>query len=254
LAINRFTKPIPGTLQEGGASFRTTHWTVVLRAREADSTQAARALSDFCEAYWPPLYAFLRHRGHASPEAQDLVQGFFAHLLEQNTLSRADQEKGKLRTFLLGSLQNFLFNEYDRARALKRGGGKQILSIDEHLPEAEASMMDTMHLSDSAAYDLVWASNVVKRAWQRLEKEFEADGKAESLEVLRPFVAGGGRTPPNQEEAATELGIPIATLRTWLSRLRQRYREALRVEVASTVSDPTEVDQELHYLYQILMA
>jgi len=249
-------KPIPGTLQEGGAPFHTTHWTVVMRARETQSDKSAqqKALSDFCEAYWPPLYAFVRHRGHASPEAQDLVQGFFAHVLEQNTLSRADREKGKLRTFLLGSFQNYLFNEYDRSRALKRGGGQQILSIDEHVREAEASMMDTMHLSDSAAYDLVWASNVVKRAWQNLENEFESEGKAESLEVLRPFVAGGGKTPPNQEEAATKLGVPIATLRTWLSRLRQRYREALRTEVASTVSDPADVDQELYYLYQILTA
>jgi RNA polymerase sigma factor (sigma-70 family) len=249
------TKPIPGTLQEGGASFHTTHWTLVMRARGTQSDASSqKALSNFCESYWPPLYAFIRHRGHASPEAQDLVQGFFAHLLEQNTLSRADREKGKLRTFLLGSFQNYLFNEYDRSRALKRGGGKQILSIDEYLPEAEASMMDTMHLSDSAAYDLAWASNVVKRAWQRLEQEFEAEGKAESLEVLRPFVAGGGKTPLSQDEAAQKLGVPIATLRTWLSRLRHRYRVALRTEVASTVSDPAEVDQELHYLYQILTA
>jgi RNA polymerase sigma factor (sigma-70 family) len=248
-------KPIPGTLQEGGAAFQTTHWTMVLRAGETQSdTSAQKALSNFCEAYWPPLYAFVRHRGHASPEAQDLVQGFFAHVLEQNTLSRADREKGKLRTFLLGSFQNYLFNEYDRARTLKRGGGKQILSIDEHLPEAEASMMQTMHLSDSAAYDLVWASNIVKRAWQQLESAFEVEGKKEWLEVLRPFVAGGSKTPLNQEEAAAKLGVPIATLRTWLSRLRQRYREALRSEVASTVSDPAEVDQELHYLYQILTA
>jgi RNA polymerase sigma-70 factor (ECF subfamily) len=242
-------------LQEGGAPFHTTHWTLVMRAREPRSDKSAqKALSDFCEAYWPPLYAFVRHRGHASPEAQDLVQGFFAHVLEQNTLSRADREKGKLRTFLLGSFQNYLFNEYDRARALKRGGGKHILSIDEHLPEAEASMMQTMHLSDSAAYDLVWASNVVKRAWQSLEAAFEEEGKREWLEVLRPFVAGGGKTPLSQDEAAQKLGVPIATLRTWLSRLRQRYREALRTEVASTVSDPAEVDQELHYLYQILTA
>src|SRR5262249_36386552 len=152
-----------------------------LQAREAKSTQSERALAIFCEGYWPPLYAFLRHRGHASPEAQDLVQGFFAHLLEHKALSRADQEKGRLRTFLLASLQNFLFNEYDRARALKRGGGKQILSLDENLPEAEASMMDTAHLSDARCYDLVWASNIVKRVWQRLQKEFEAEGKAELL-------------------------------------------------------------------------
>src|SRR5437660_10382320 len=246
-------KPIPGTLQEGGAAFQSTHWTLVLRARQSDPTETGReALSNFCEAYWPPLYTFLRLRGHASPEAQDLVQGFFAHLLEKNTLSRADQEKGRLRTFLLGSLQNFLCNEYDRAHALKRGGGKQILSIDEHLPEAEAAMMDTAHLSDSRSYDLAWASNIVKRAWQHLESEFEVEGKKEWLEVLRPFVAGGGKTPLSQEEAAAKLGIPIANLRTRLSRLRQRYREALRTEVANTVSDPAEVDQELHYLYQIL--
>jgi DNA-directed RNA polymerase specialized sigma24 family protein len=246
-------KPIPGTLQEGGAAFQATHWTLVLRARQSDSTETGReALSDFCEAYWPPLYTFLRLRGHASPEAQDLVQGFFAHLLEQNTLSRADQKKGRLRTFLLGSLQNFLCNEYDRAHRLKRGGGHQILSINEHLPEAEASMMETAHLSDLHGYDRAWAANIVKRAWQHLQNAFEAEGQAEWLEVLRPFVSSSGRTPPNQEEAAEKLGVPIATLRTWIWRLRQRYREALRMEVAGTVSDPAEVDQELHYLYQIL--
>src|ERR1700739_3938297 len=167
-------KAIPGTLQEGGAAFQTTHWTMVLLAGETQADSSAqKALSDFCEAYWPPLYAFLRHRGHASPEAQDLVQGFFAHLLEQNTLSRADQEKGRLRTFLLGSLQNFLCNEYDRAHALKRGGGQQIVSIDSYLSEAEAAMMDTSHLTDARCYDLVWASNIVKRAWQQLQTAFE---------------------------------------------------------------------------------
>jgi DNA-directed RNA polymerase specialized sigma24 family protein len=224
---------------------------VVLRAREPES--ARQALSGFCEAYWPPLYSFLRHRGYSSADAQDLVQGFFAQLLEQDTLTRADQQKGRLRTFLLGSLQNFLFNEYDRARALKRGGGRQILSIEEHLPEAEAAMLATAHLSDAGCYDLVWASNVVTRAWQSLQNAFVAEGKAEWLEELRPFVAGGNVTPPNQEEAAVRLGVPIATLRTWLSRLRQRYRESLRMDVASTVSDPADVDQELHHLYHIVM-
>jgi DNA-directed RNA polymerase specialized sigma24 family protein len=227
---------------------------VVLRARDTESAESARqALSGFCEAYWPPLYSFLRHRGVPSADAQDVVQGFFAYLLEQNTLIRADQQKGRLRTFLLGSLQNFLFNEYDRARALKRGGDRQIVSIEEHLPDAEAAMLATAHLSDAACYDLVWASNIVSRAWQNLQNAFVAEGKAEWLEELRPFVAGGSVTPPNQEEAAARLGVPIATLRTWLSRLRQRYRESLRMEVASTVSDPADVDQELHYLYQILM-
>jgi len=249
------TKAIPGTLQEGGASFQTTHWTVVLRARETESAESAReALAGFCEAYWPPLYSFLRHRGFSSADAQDLVQSFFVQLLEQSTLTRADQQKGRLRTFLLGSLQNFLFNEYDRTRAIKRGGGRQVVSIEEHLPEAEAAMFATSHLSDAGCYDLVWASTIVSRAWQNLQNAFMAEGRAEWLEELRPFVAVGNATPLNQEEAATRLGVPIATLRTWLSRLRQRYRESLRAEVASTVSDPADLDQELHHLYQILMA
>jgi DNA-directed RNA polymerase specialized sigma24 family protein len=228
----------------------------VFRAGEPDSEVSAhQALSGFCEAYWPPLYSFLRHRGHSSADAQDLVQGFFALLLEQNTLSRADRQKGRLRTFLLGSLENFLYNEYDRARALKRGGGRgQVLSIEEHLPEAEAAMLATVHLSDAGCYDLVWASNIVSRAWKNLENEFEAEGKAEWLEELRPFVAGGSAKPPSQEEAATRLGVPIATLRTWLSRLRQRFRESLRAEVGTTVSDSADIDGELRHLYQILMA
>ena len=221
---------------------------------EESADSAQQALSGFCEAYWPPLYSFLRHRGFSSADAQDLVQGFFAHLLEQNTLNHADQQKGRLRTFLLGSLQNFLYNEYDRARALKRGGGRQVVSIEEHLPEAEAAMLATAHLSDAGCYDLVWASTIVSRAWQSLQNDFVAEGKAEWLEELRPFVAGGSVVPLNQEQAAARLGVPIATLRTWLSRLRQRYRESLRTEVANTVSDPADVDQELHHLYQILMA
>ena len=229
---------------------------MVLRAGDEDSNESARqALSGFCEAYWPPLYSFLRHRGYSSADAQDLVQGFFAHLLGQNALTRADQQKGRLRTFLLRSLQNFLHNEFDRSRALKRGGGdRQIVSIEEHLPDAEAAMMATAHLSDAACYDLVWASSIVSRAWQNLQNAFVAEGKAEWLKELRPFIAGGSVAPLNQEEAADRLGVPIATLRTWLSRLRQRYRESLRTEVASTVSDPADVDQEMHHLYQILMA
>ncbi len=226
----------------------------MLRAGEADSEPSAhRALSGFCESYWPPLYTFLRHRGHPSADAQDLVQSFFVHLLEQNTLSRADRQKGRLRTFLLGSLENFLYNEYDRTRALKRGGDRQILSIEQHLPEAEAAMLATVHLSDAACYDLAWASNIVSRAWKNLQDQFEAEGKAEWLEELRPFVAGGGMRTPSQEEAAARLGVPIATLRTWLSRLRQRFRESLRAEVGSTVSDPADIDGELRHLYEILL-
>ena len=247
------TKPVPGTLQEGGASFQTTHWTLILRAGQSESTESTqKALSDFCEAYWPPLYAFLRHRGYSSADAQDVVQGFFAHVLERNTLSRADQEKGRLRTFLLASLKYFVMDEHDRARTLKRGGGRPILSFDEHLPEVEAAMSATAHLNDVNCYDLTWALDIAARAWQRLHEAFAAEGKAQWLDDLKPFVAGGSTPPPNQEEVATRLGVPVATLRTWLSRLRQRYRDSLRMEVASTVSNPADVDEELRYLHRIL--
>jgi RNA polymerase sigma-70 factor (ECF subfamily) len=241
-------------LQEGGASFQTTHWTVVLRARETESPESAReALAEFCETYWPPLYSFLRHRGYSSADAQDLVQSFFVRVIEQDVLTRADQQKGRLRTLLLRSLENFLINQHNRSQALKRGGGGEIVSIEEHLPEAEAAMLATSHLSDTDCYDFAWASGVVARAWQNLQNVCVAEGKAEWLEELRPFVTGGSATPPNQEETAARLGVPIATLRTWLSRLRQRYREWLRMEVASTVSNPADIDQELHYLCQILV-
>jgi RNA polymerase sigma-70 factor (ECF subfamily) len=228
---------------------------MVLRAGQSEPDPSAqRALGAFCEAYWPPLYAFLRHRRYTPEDAQDLVQSFFTHLLKQNALSHADREKGRLRTFLLGSLQNFLSNEYDRAHALKRGGGHEIVSFDEHMPEAEAAMQFTADLDEVSCYDLSWASNVLSRAWQRLHAACAAEGKAEGLEELKPFLAGGTAAPPNQDEMAARLGVPVATLRTWISRLRQRYREALWAEVASTVSDPAEIDGELRYLYRLLMA
>jgi DNA-directed RNA polymerase specialized sigma24 family protein len=198
-------KPVPGTLQEGGASFQTTHWTLVLRAGQTESTKSAQqALSDFCEAYWPPLYAFLRHRGYPSADAQDLAQAFFAHLLEQNTLSRADQEKGRLRTFLLGSLQNFLANVHDRARALKRGGGRELISFDEHLPEAEAAMFATAHLDDVSCYDVTWAANVVTQAWKHLQEALVAKGKGQWLRAKAFYYRrNNGTARPRRGRSAT---------------------------------------------------
>ncbi len=129
----------------------------------------------------------------------------------------------------------------------------QILSFDEFIPEAEASMMATQHFDDTTTYDLTWASSIARRAWQRLRELLAAEGKEQWLDELKPFIAAGNDAP-NQEEVAARLGVPIATLRTWLSRLRQRYRTLLRMEVASTVSNPEDVDEELHYLHRILMS
>jgi RNA polymerase sigma-70 factor (ECF subfamily) len=227
----------------------------VLQAGKPESDESARkALSAFSETYWPPLYTFVRRRGYSPADAQDIVQSFFVHMFEHNTLSRADQEKGRLRTFLLGSLQNFVLKERERMSALKRGGRRQFVSFDELLPKAEASMLATSHLSDVNSYDFAWASSIVTRAWKNVRDRFAAEGKREWVDELRPFVAGGTATPPNQQEAAERLGTSVENFRVWLSRLRQTYRHALRAEVASTVSDPNDIDDELHYVYRILTA
>jgi len=241
-------------LQEGGAPFHTTHWTVVLQARNAGPDQSAeKALSRFAENYWPPLYTFVRRRGYLPDDAQDMVQGFFEHIIAQNALTQADREKGRLRTFLLSSLQNFMKDEHGRARALKRGGGQRIVSLDYKTAETEAAISASLHLDDVRSYDLTWASAIVRRAWEQMQTNLAAEGKGQWLSELKPFVDGAGAAPPNQQEVAARLGVPVATLRTWLSRLRRRYREILRAEVASTVSDPASVDEELHYLHQILI-
>ena len=242
-------------MQEGGAPFNTTHWTVVLQAGATLSGEAAqRALAAFSETYWPPLYTFVRRRGYSPADAQDTVQGFFEHLFAQNALRRADHEKGRLRTFLLTSLQNYMKDQHGRASAQKRGGGQTIVSFDHKSAEAEAAFQASIHLDDVRLFDVTWASTVTRRAWQQMQKNLEAEGKGEWLRELRPFVDGAGAAPLNQQEVATRLGVPVATLRTWLSRLRHRYRETLRAEVASTVSDLASVDQELHYLHQLLAA
>jgi RNA polymerase sigma factor (sigma-70 family) len=247
-------KSTPGTLQEGGAHFHTTDWTIILQAAESRvPATSQRALSDFCEAYWPPLYTFVRRRGYSPSDAQDLVQGFFAHLLKQNTLRRVDRDKGKLRTFLLGSLQHFLANEYDRNQTLKRGGGIQHLSIEDQLPATEAALAEETHLDDTASYDQAWLTTLVSRAWQQLERECVAEGKGQILQELGPYLRGGS-IRPDQQEIATRLKVPFGTLRTILRRLRQRYREILRQEIGRTVSDPSQVDDELHYLHRLLLA
>ena len=245
----------PGTLQEGGAPFHTTHWSVVVQAMQSQPPVSARqALNDLCQAYWPPLYTFVRRRGHSPSDAQDLVQGFFAHLLAQNTLGRADREKGRLRTFLLGALENYLANEYDRSHRLKRGGGQQIVSMDDGLVAAEAALVTNQPLDATGTYDQAGVATLVSRTWKRLEKEFAAEGKARTLAELRPFLLGGTATLPSQEEVAARLEVPFPTLRTVLRRTRLRYREMLREEVASTMADASQVDEELRYLYRLMLA
>ena len=225
----------------------------MLQAGKAEADEAARkGLAIFGETYWPPLYTFVRRRGYSPSDAQDIVQGFFEHLLEAKTLSRADQEKGRLRTFLLGAVEKFMLKQRERMGALKRGGGKQIVSFDEQLIDAEAAMHATRHLSEVTSYDAAWASSILARAWKNVRERFVAEGKREWFDALRPLAGGGTAPPPDQQEVAQRLGTTVENLRVALSRLRQRYRHALRAEVASTVSDPKDINNELHYLYQVL--
>ena len=244
---------VPGTLQGGGAVFGTTHWSVVLLAAQSQSPEAAQAaLATLCQSYWPPLYTFLRRRGHPPANAQDLVQAFFAQLLEYNTLSRANHDKGRLRTFLLGSLQNFLADEHDRTHALKRGGGQQIVSLDENFVEAEAALHTVGHADATSSYDQTWAATLLNRTWEQLQTAMVAEGKGQWLNEVKPLLLGGPDAPPNQEQLAAKLNVHPTTLRVSLLRLRQRYRETLRAEVARTVSTSTEIDEEVRYLCRVL--
>ena len=241
-------------MQEGGAAFAPTHWSVVLLTAQSQSPEAAHAaLTILCQTYWPPLYTFLRRRGRSPSDAQDLTQAFFAHLIERNTLAHANRNKGQLRTFLLGSLQHFLANEHDRAQAFKRGGGHQIVSLDDQLMEAEAALGSIVRGDETCGYDRHWAANLVGRAWEQLHRALVAEGKAELVTALRPFVVGGSAAP-SQEEAAASLRMPVATFRNTLWRVRQRYRESVRAEVARTVGDASEIDGEMRYLLHVLLS
>ena len=246
---------VPGTLQEGGAIFASTHWSVVLLAAQNESPEAAQAaLATICQSYWPPLYTFLRRRGHSPANAQDLVQAFFVNLLEQNSFSHVNRDKGKLRTFLLGSLQHFSANEQDRANALKRGGGQQIVPLDEHYAEAEAAVRTVGDADATVSYDRTWAATLLDQAWECLRTAMATEGKEAWLNEIKPLLLGGPEPTPTQEQVAARLNLHPSTLRTALQRLRQRYRETLRAEVARTVCDASEIDEEVRYLHRVLIS
>ena len=247
-------KNVPGTLQEGGAAFPVPHWSLVLDAMQSHAPETAQpALAAFCQEYWPPVYTFLRRRGQSASDAQDLTQAFFVHLLELNTLSRARSDKGRLRTFLLGSLDHFLSDQRDRDQALKRGGGRQIVSMHDPLVEQEAAMFVGADTHDPKEYDRAWATALVRRTWEQLRQSFAEEGKAALFDQLKWLVLGGAETPASHDQLAAQLNLPVATLRTHLHRMRGRYRDLLRAEVARTVAVPTDVDSEMHYLFELLV-
>jgi RNA polymerase sigma factor (sigma-70 family) len=220
----------------------------------AEPEIAGAALAELCQVYWAPLYTFVRSRGYTVHDAQDLTQSFFAYLLEHKVYARADRQKGRFRAFLLASVKNFLADAADKERTLKRGGAQNFLPLHEELAEAAESLFQT-HIGTSnndRLFDRSWAEALVAAGLERLSADYKGQGKGRLFNELRIFVAGGGDAPPTYAELADRLGISESTLRSHVTRLRARYREALRAEVRRTVDTETQVDEELHDLLQVL--
>ncbi|MCU0776583.1 MAG: sigma-70 family RNA polymerase sigma factor [Akkermansiaceae bacterium] len=223
--------------------FATTRWTMV---RDAGAT-AGDALESLCTAYWFPLYAYVRRHGFSKEDAEDLTQAFFAKLLERRDFAGLKQENGRFRAFLLAALKNFLSNERDRAGRLKRGGNITHLSLDWRSADTQFQIADGSQVSPDAAFDREWAVALLERVVVRLGGEFAAEGKMERFERIKPFLTMGRGEIPHAS-AAAELGMDEGALRVAVHRLRKRYRELLREEIAHTLSDPAMVEEEMKVL------
>ena len=231
--------------------FAPTRWSVVLAAGRSDSTHAQTALEKLCRTYWPPIYAFVRRQGHSPHDAQDLTQEFFARLLEKNYLADVDRAKGKFRSFLLASLKHFLANEWDKANTQKRGGGKVFVPIDAHTAETKFGIDPADSQSADKIFERRWALTLLEQVLQKLREEFVSDGKEKLFEKLKPTLTEPGRTI-SYAEIAARLGMSEGAVKIAVHRLRQRYRELIRAEIAETVSSQAEVEEELRNLFAAL--
>jgi RNA polymerase sigma factor (sigma-70 family) len=237
--------------REPRGRFVTTRWSVVAAATGSSSPQSRRALADLCQTYWPPLYAFLRRRGHSPEDAQDLTQGFFARVLERHAFRAADPARGRFRSFLLASLQHHVINEHERGAAAKRGGRLPHLSLDfddvERTYQVEARSQD----SPDRAFNRKWAAITLDRALQRLRDESRPAGRHALVAALVPYLTDAGDLPAYRTVAA-ELGLSEAATRVAVHRLRQRFGTLLRLEIAETVLAPADVDDEIRELIRAL--
>ena len=251
-------KAVPGTVRGGGTPFATTHWSVIAACSGGtgiSAEAAAEALAQLCRDYWAPLYSFVRRRGFNPADAQDLVQGFFGYFLERKAYAQTDREKGRFRSFMLASLKHYMADVWDREHALKRGGSHEFVLLDEEVAGIEAYRAGsrTEFVPEEQEYERRWAAALVGRAIKNLEAQFSEGPKAQLFAELKQFITGGTGLP-TQEEVAERLDMPIETLRSHLSRMRSRYRELLRAEVARTVSQNDNVDDELRHLCNVLTA
>ena len=235
----------------GSRHFATTSWTLVLRATRDDEgeTAARLALEQLCRAYWYPLFVFVRCRGYAEDEAEDLTQAFFAQIIERRGLATADPERGRFRSYILGAMKHFLANEWHRLKTKKRGGGIEFVGLDALAPETLHGLEPSHAPDPEAAFDRRWAEQTITRAMIALREESESRGKGPLFEVLRSTLTG--EDPPRSETAA-RLGLTPGALKVAVHRLRQRYREILRAEIGQTVDDPADVDGEIRHLLAAL--
>jgi RNA polymerase sigma factor (sigma-70 family) len=234
-----------------GDVFVTTRWTVVLSAGRKSSPQSDRALGELCQTYWYPLYAYVRRQGHSKEDAEDLVQAFFARFLEKNYLEGLTAERGKFRAFLLASLKHFLANEWDKSQRQKRGGGAQHLSLDWQSADERFHLDPPDPTSPDRSFDREWALALLERVITRLRDECAADGKAKLFEQAKGYLMVG-KSAIAYAQAAQALGLDEGAVRVAVHRLRKRYRLLLRDEIAQTLSDPAQVEEELRSLQAAL--
>ncbi len=231
--------------------FPLTHWSAVFAAGKDGGAKAQAALEEFCGSYWFPLYAFARRKGQQPADAQDLTQGFFAYLIHNRLLAKADPHRGRFRTFMLGCFSNFMFSEKERARAQKRGGGQFLASLNSEQAESRLAQEPAPDRSPEQLFERHWALAVLDAALTRLEAEFKNSGRLALFEQLQPFLQGD-TSGPSYTEVAQRLGTTEGTIKVTVHRLRQRYRQLLRTVVSQTVDSPLEIDTELAYLRTVL--
>jgi RNA polymerase sigma-70 factor (ECF subfamily) len=235
---------------EQAASFATTHWSVVLAARHGPKSQAHGALSRLCEVYWYPLYVYLRRRGFSPPDAEDLTQSFLAYLLGKDFLARVEPKSGKFRSFLLASLNHFVSDHLDKERRQKRGGDKRILSLDA-ASEARYGLEPVEEADPQRIFERRWALTVVETALQRLQAETASAGKGALFDRLKPALIGDP-VPATYSEVGRSLDLSEGAVKVAAHRLRRRFRELFRQEIAQTVSQPNEIEEEIRFLFQVL--
>jgi RNA polymerase sigma-70 factor (ECF subfamily) len=231
-----------------GDLFLTTRWTVILQAGRSHTPQSDDALQELCRTYWYPLYAFVRRQGHSREDAEDLTQTFFAQLLEKSWLEQLSSDKGRFRGFLHAAMKHFLANEWDKAHAQKRGGAVPHLSLDWQGADSTYQLMPAAELSPDKVFDRAWSITLLERVLARLEEENTSEGKAEHFAQLKGLLALG-QSAIAYPELAIQLGLSEGAARVAVHRLRKRYRELLREEVAQTLAEPAEVDGEMRALF-----